>query len=223
MADVLTGSTEFVSLGSVLQLAESEVLTGTLKVGLAELGLYGGRVVRASYGRADGVDALMEAMLQRGAPFTLDNAPVAAGPSLGETGPLLLEAFRLMDDWARIEALVLRALGPLEPALATLAPALDGTRTVGAAADQAGVVRVRIIDPLLAAYEAGAFEQLATPLPPPLPADFDSLIDRGRAYLRDGRYADARDAFERAVALRPDDRVATQNLRRIVALSRNAS
>lgn len=222
MAEILTGNSEHVSLGSVLQLAESEVLSGSLRVGTARLDLYGGRVVRAQAGTLEGVDGLLEVLLLRGAPFVLDNTQVSPGVALGDTGPLLLEAFRLMDDWARVEALVLRPRKPVPPTLDALARWLDGTRTVSEAVERAGLARVPLIDPLLAALDAGVFEQLVTPLPPPLPADFDALIELGRALAREGRHHDARDAFERAVALRPEDRVATQNLRRIVALSRNS-
>lgn len=49
---------------------------------------------------------------------------------------------------------------------------------------------------------------------------FEVLIARGRALLREGDLDASEAAFEAAVALRPDDRIAAQNLRRVRAIRR---
>lgn len=218
MAEILTGSTRAVGLVSVLQLAESEALSGLLEIGGARVWLAGGHVVAARFGGAEGIDALLEVMLHRGEDFHVHDEPVERAPPLGDTAPLLLEGCRLMDEWARVDQLVLRARRPLEGALAPLEPWLDGTRTVAAAVERAGLLRVAVAEALAQAVTEGRLERLEQPLPPPLPEDFDELVDLGRRHARAGRLAEARASFERAVSLRPEDRVATQNLRRIVAL-----
>lgn len=218
MAEVLRGSTSTIGLVSVLQLCEAEALTGVLRVGDATLSFSNGQLVAARFGAVAGIDAVLEAMLHRGADFVFVDEPVERAASLGDLAPLLLEGCRLMDDWARVDQRILRPRGALPDRLARLAGELDGTRSVADAVTRSGVARVAVVDALVTALDGGVFEVLARPVGPALPDSFDDLLDFGRARARDGQLADARAAFEKALRVHPGDRVATQNLRRIVAL-----
>lgn len=221
MAEILAGSTASIGLVSLLQLTEAEGCTGFLRIGDAEIRLHRGGVVGASFNGVEGVDALLELMLHAGASFVLNDDPVPAGQPVGELGPLLLDGCRLLDDWSRVDRKVVRPLRRLPDSLKIIAPWLDGTCDVATATSRAQALRVRVVEPLIAALEEGLLEELAEALPPPLPDDFDTLVELGRTRVREGQLGAAREAFERAVALRPSDRVATQNLRRIVALQGN--
>ncbi|MCB9778766.1 MAG: DUF4388 domain-containing protein [Alphaproteobacteria bacterium] len=52
----------------------------------------------------------------------------------------------------------------------------------------------------------------------PPDATYDELVESGRRFVRARQLDEARERFERALHLRPDDSIAAQNLRRIAAL-----
>ncbi len=224
MPEVLRGDGVVVGLASLLQLAEGEALTGRVVLPRGEVGCHLGNVVRARFGALAGVAAVQEHFLHPGGSFSVETGDEPAAPPLGPTSALVLDGYRLLDDWRRVEALRLRRVdgAALPPALGALAPRLDGRRPVSDVVAAAGAWRCRVIDPLLEALEAGTLVEVAPDEveddPPTDPGGFDTAMEAGRRLVREGRYDDARAAFGRALAARPDDRVALQNLRRLAAL-----
>lgn len=221
MAEILQGDTAAIGLFAVIQLAEGEALSGRLVLPRGEVALHLGNVVGARFGAVTGVDALYEHLLWRGGRFVFEDAPVPAAPGLGPAAALMLEGCRLLDEWQRVEGLVLACAPDAAPStkLAPLVPHLDGRRRVRDAVARAGMLRCHAVDPLLDGLDAALLVERAVAVEEAPADDFDALMDAGRRHVRAGRHADALAAFRRAVALRPDDRVATQNLRRIAALT----
>ncbi len=224
---ILSGDLSIVSLASVFQLVEAECITGRLELEAGGVvSFFAGRPVGAKYGPAEGVPAILDAFVREPASFTLTTAAVAQGPAVGAVLGLIMEGCRLSDEWKRLAFQVLAvghrervaALGPVAQALAQQ---LNGGRAVELAVDRAGLPRSAAVDPLLAMIDEGVVHEVTSPPPPlrehgPLSvAGFSEAMELGRQALRNGAYADAAVAFEAAVALRPEDRVAAQNLRRV--------
>lgn len=208
---------------SVLQLAEGEAVTGRLVLPVGEVRLHLGQPVAARCGALSGIDGLMELVLAGAPSFVLNTEEVAASPPLGHLGALLLEGCRLLDEWRRIEELVLMVDGGATPAngLAPLARHLDGRRTVDEAVRRAGVPRCRAVDPIVEGLDVAILVERARPVESVVTADdFDAMMEEGRKRVRAGQLVEAEAAFRRALAARPDDRIATQNLRRIAALTK---
>lgn len=224
------GDLELVSLASVLQLIEGEAMTArlTLDVG-GEATFHGGRPVGAVWREHTGAIAFLELFLRGGSQFTVTVAPVPAGPPLGAVVGLIMEGCRLADEWRRIAWQTYAAANrPRPPEMdrvgEALLPHIDGRCTLEGVVDKARLPRSRAIDPLLALMEEGLI-YLATSAPPPIrdhgPLDiagFGEAMDQGRTALRAGDFDRARRLFTQALALRPEDRVAAQNLRRVEAL-----
>ncbi|MCK6504253.1 DUF4388 domain-containing protein, partial [Myxococcota bacterium] len=106
MPELLAGSLKAVGLPSLLQLAESEGLSGRLTLhGAGEVDLREGQPVGA---RCEGLwarAALMELFLVDADRFSLDGAgSLPAGPPLGEVIELVMEGCRLADEWSRLAA-----------------------------------------------------------------------------------------------------------------------
>ncbi len=228
MSEVLSGDGDAIGMGALLQIAEMEVLTGRLVYEAGgEVGMHAGNVVRAAFAGQGGVSALLELFLHAAGRFVVEAAPEPKAPALGSCAGLVLEGCRLLDDWRRVEPLVLATVEPygLLPAIARLR--LDGRKPVWQAVQMAGVTRSSVVDPLLLAIEQGHLQEAAPPVPPRvlpqhLHADgssaYDACIEVGRRLVREARYVEARQYFEMALSMRPDDRIATQNLRRVAKM-----
>ena len=229
MTEILRGDARAVSLGTLLQVVESENLSGAIRfTPSGEIGVSQGAPVRARYAGVTGVDALLEIFLQPPHSFVLDAGAPEAGESLGVTVGIVLDACRLQDDWRRVASLVLvpSRPGPLPGVLAPLSRLLDGRRSVWQAVEAAAIPRSKVTDPLGAALADGLLRTAEAPIasvePPALSEDasdeFGVLIEVARRLTREGSFDLARGAFERALAIRPGDRVALQNLKRLSAL-----
>jgi hypothetical protein len=257
MAELLRFRLERVRLPSILQLVESEGLTGRISLPGGEILLLDGGVVGARTGDLEGRPALGELFLVASGQASLEDHP-SRGASLGPMMSLVIDGCRRADDWERFGALV---LGPAAGARLPEAPdrrrvieGFDGKLAVFEVVDRLGIHASILIDVVAEALETGllveagpplldafvarrrpddtpldAFPPLqaapapAPPTPRPEPATpsddrFGSLLELGRSHLRNGRMGEAEEAFLAALAERPDDRIAAQNLKRLLAL-----
>jgi len=217
--EILGGDLFEIGLTSLLYLAHFETLTGWLVVGdRGVVTLHRGQPGHTRAGSLRGVDALRELLFHRGGRFSvIRGVPDVPEAPLDNTTAVMMDAYRLRDEWARIAPLVLRLTRPWHPAgpLAATLARLDGRRTLPDAARDSDEPLTPQIDPLLHALGQGLLERVG-PTAAPAPAssdDFYALLDRGRELMRRGEHEAACAALERALALRPDDRVAQQNLR----------
>lgn len=222
MREALRGNGDLAELSTLLQLVEMEVLTGRVRYDRGgEIGVYGGSIVRAGLGRLSGVGALLEMFLVTSGPFGVDVGAEPKAPPLGSTAALVLDGCRLLDDWRRIESLFLSAgrAGPLPPPLQALQ--FDGRLPTGSVLAAAGAARHPLVDPILQAIESGVLVEVARAapaVPAANAATYEACMEEGRRCVRGGRLAEARARFSEAITLRPDDRVAIQNLRRVAAM-----
>lgn len=161
---VLTGRLEFVSLSALLQLVDSEAVSGTLAIGnTVEIGFDEGRPVIASFGTFSGRTALLESFLLTRGRFALTVADGVEGIPLGDCLELVMTGCRLSDEWRRIGPMSLDQAGPVEaPALAALLPHLPRA-TVRGAVSRAGLARAAVIDPLLGEIEARRLRSVVRP------------------------------------------------------------
>ena len=218
MYEVARGDGRRLGLGSLLQLAEGEALSGRLSWGEGSISFAQGAPVDARLRDLSGFAAVREMFLTPAPTFTLEQGEPPAGRPFADASTILLEGCRLQDEWARVAHLVLQKRGDVAVDLP-----FDG-RTVEALVAEAKVPRYRVVDPILAAIDAGklAVVRVEAAVAPPesAPLDFDDALDAARHAVREGRLAEARTHLEHALMLRPNDRVAAQNLRRITLLER---
>lgn len=232
MPEALTGDLAWVSMGSLLQLAESEATCGHVEItGSARVDLVNGRPVAAAFGQLDGWPALLQALLQRAGTFRMVAGEKVDGTArpIADTGMAILEGCRLIDELDRIGPMRLRAIRiPDEPLRRTLTDAMNGDRTVLEVLRYADVPEVKAIDPLIAMIEGGDVVEAAPPDRARAeevrlreaeeaaegPVDTDTLIDRARAAVRARDLASAVRLFRRALEQRPGDRLVAQNLQR---------
>lgn len=224
MGEVLRGSLSAVTLPSVLQLVESEVLTGWLRVeGVGRVGFHQGRPVQAHYRDVQGVGALLELFIAGGAQFRFEAADTVEGRPLGSLLGLIMEGCRLDDEWQRIREVHLcrtDATPQVGGAVDRVTPQLTGTVTLERAVEHAGVTRASVVEGLQSLLDAGALReatadevkahQFSTET-----LDYYTALEVGRTAMRAGEWDDAEAAFHVALELRPNDRVAAQNLRRL--------
>jgi hypothetical protein len=230
MREILRGDLEVLNLASVLQLIEAEAVTGVMTFDQgAEIRFKHGQLVSAMIGRRRGVQAVEEMFLTPMSSFVVSQAEVSEERVLGMMTGVIMSGLRLSDEWARLSALV---LGPRpgreikDPALAALVAQMDGGRTVVEVVQAAGSVPVVAIDPLVRGLDEGLLREVSAPAPerakaalsPPSPEEYYPLIDEGRNYLKLGQLSEAEAAFRRAQLARPDDRLAEQNLKRVLQL-----
>ena len=134
----------------------------------------------------------------------------------------IMDAYRLRDEWAKVAGLVLQpAAGGWQPtgsALDALVPLLDGRRSAAEAVAESGGYVTAILDALSAALGRGQLVRVAGSRGggTEAGADFYELLDRAQGFMRGGNYEAAEGLLRRAIALRPDDRVAQQNLRAVL-------
>jgi len=221
--EILSGDLSDISLTSLLQLAQYEAISGWLCVARrGEIVISKGQVLDARCGPLGGLEALRELVFHRGGRFSLLRGE-PDGPRMIENVTFaVMDAYRLRDEWARIAGVVLRPAGderwrPTGGLLDRVVLHLDGRRTVAdsvAAAAAEGVLTL-MLDAVLDAVNLGLLVRVAAPAPAPEEPDlnFYQLIDRAQSLMRGGNYERAEHHLRRALALRPDDRVAQQNLR----------
>lgn len=222
-AEIVSGQLGPVSLGALLHLAHYEGLSGWLCVARrGEIEIERGTVLDAVCGGLTGFDALRELVFHRGGRFSFVGGETR-GRSVIENATLaLLDAYRLRDEWAKVAGLVLQpASGGWQAtgsALDGLVPLLDGRRTTAEAVAECGGYVTALLDALSAALGRGLLVRVAAPGDASAEAgvDFYELLDRAQGFMRGGNYEAAEGLLRRAIALRPDDRVAQQNLRAVL-------
>lgn len=218
--EILGGDLFEVSLTSLLYLAQFEALTGWLLVGArGVITLHKGQPGLTCAGALRGADALRELLFHRGGRFSLiRGAPEPDADALTNITAVMMDAYRLRDEWTRLAPLVLRPAGTWRPdgPLAAVVGRLDGRRSLAEALRELETPLTAVLDPLLQALAQGQLERSGgarAAAPVEASEDFYGLLDRGRELMRRGELEAACSALRRALALRPDDRVAHQNLR----------
>ena len=230
MREILRGDLEVLNLASVLQLIEAEAITGRMSFDQgAEIRFKHGQLVSATIGHRNGVQAVEEMFLTPMATFVVSQVEVHEERVLGMMTGVIMSGLRLSDEWARLSPLV---LGPRpgreikDVALAALVKQMDGARTFVEVVQAAGTFPVAAIDPIVRGLDEGLLREVSAPAPeraraalsPPSPEEYYPLIDEGRNHLKLGQLAEAEAAFRRAQMARPDDRLAEQNLKRVLQL-----
>lgn len=222
--EILSGDLRDISLISLLQLAQYEGTSGWLRVTRrGEIALRRGHVLDARCGALSGIEALRELLFHRGGRFSLLRGEPSCPPAIDNVTFAVMDAYRLRDEWARLAEVVLipTAELPWRPTgglLDRLVIQFDGQRNVAdalAAAPDAPCCTTLLLDALLDALRLGLLRRVAAPAQPASEPelDFYELIDRARALMRGDNDEAAERLLRRALALRPEDRVAQQNLR----------
>lgn len=228
--EILSGDLSDISLTSLLQLAQYEAISGWLCIARrGEIALNKGHVLDASCGSLTGLEALRELLFHRGGRFSLVRGEPKGARAIENVTFAVMDAYRLRDEWTRIAGVVLRPAAretwrPTGGLLDALVVHFDGRRTVADSIAVAAGCATLMLDALLDAMNLGLLVRVAVPA---VPADepnlgFHELIDHARALLRSGNYETAERHLQRALALRPDDRVAQQNLRALTQRRRCA-
>lgn len=238
MAELLVGSGEHISLASLLQLLESEEITGWLVFErVARVGISEGAVVSVELEdhSLSGSEALRSLFLMPGlGRFEVAAAASVEGSPLGQTMGLIMDGLRLCDEWTRLMPMVLVVDGDVPDLLGPIASKLDGERCVLDAVLLAEIQPALLIDTMLGLLEGRILRQVGQQPEAPVrwaehlrrasePDPLDGLdafecLSAGRRRLREGDLSGAESAFRRAVSLAPEDRIASQNLRRVVSM-----
>ena len=233
MADVFRADSAQVARASVFQLIEGHALSGRLIVedrgveaGWADF--VDGRPVDASRGASRGLDALydlltIDAGVTRFAAFEPGREP-AVTQTLGEVLPLVMEGCRLRDEFVRLGPIVAAPpSGPPPDGTAEVVQVLarlDGRTSIAEAIAHAGVSPSLVIDELRELFETGFLSRSHSRSAVPAdsqerPMDFHEALESGRRYFRVGELDRAEADILAALGLRPEDRIALQNLRRV--------
>ena len=242
---VLSGDLEDMCLPTLLHLLEIESHTGWLKVDDdRRIDLCRGHVTGASAGDLEGIEALKEVLVAGGSRFEVFHGKPQNEQALERVSSTLFDSYRILDEWAKIEGTVLRLVGdqrwwPTGRPIDALMEVLDGKTPLRDLAAKTGVSLCSVVDEVLEAKRLGlvvATEVVTVegaiepgeaghdlPKRGGTPAtddvfvgvDFFDLLDRARASIKRADYGLAEAALQAALRLRPDDRVASQNLRRV--------
>ncbi len=229
MSELMRGRLGRIRLPSLIQLAESEAVTGWIGVSSGGIALSEGRIVQASCAAWIGLPALMELFLEDEGPFRVEAWDAAPGEPLGDMLSMIMEGCRLMDEWERLASACPR-LHHAETALPAplQASLLNGENTTAMIAAQCAARRTAIIDPLLrlARERLLTVEAVSAPRPSarhhapgPAQVDYYEAMDHGRGWLLAGDRARAAEAFALALSARPGDRLARMQLARAQARS----
>ncbi|MCB9664128.1 MAG: DUF4388 domain-containing protein [Alphaproteobacteria bacterium] len=242
--EVLSAVAPRVTLATVLQVADLEAVSGWIDVGgEGGVALVDGMVVDAWCGPWRAEDALFELFLAGGeVRIVLREAAVPDARPLGATSSLVLEGTRRADEWTRIGGMVLslsaRATMAAVPGRCeAVVDLLDGESPLFEVVAVAGLPRHVAAHGLAPLVSSGTLVGSGAVVPVPVAAvprapdtgdehheddvdapDFFDCLDRGRQALRGGDLAGSLRWFDRAVTLRPEDRVAAQNQRRVARL-----
>lgn len=249
MAEAMVADLAAIRLASLLQLVEGEMFTGRLSLPMGRVDLKDGNVVGAKAGGLEGMEALRELFLTNSGSARLGAEPGVSGRALGGTIALVMEGCRIADEWDRIQGRVVHETPGFraEPSGALtrdVLDAFDGTCTIREVLEALNVPPSRVVDPLIKLVDDGyltegprpgapaaAPKKAAAPSPVPAAAspvaapalDFDTALEEGRRALKSGDFSRAEEAFRAALAQRPGDRVAAQNLKRVRLLAEQAS
>lgn len=245
---VLSADLRHLTLGSLLQLVESDQLSGSIRFEPeGSLVLRDGGVTDAVYGRLKGIDAALTLLMVRSHSAVVEVFETEARPAIVDTMALIIDGARLSDDWGNLAPQVLGVrdgfdASSLPGEVQAVVAQIDGKAIVNEAVKRAGVDIILVVDDLLALKEDGHLREVAPPrpervetlsaTPPPAPRqamqapraaaepelDFYDLLDLSRRALRSKDYGEALALLERAQALRPGDRMVLQNIRRIQQL-----
>jgi len=227
---MIRGNLRDVALSSLLQAMHVDSVSGYLRVeGGGVLHIVDGEVVEASTAGAKGYDAVMSLLARRRGSFSFERATPAASAPLAPIMNLLLESARLDDEWRRVAGYVVRVVDETRllsdvPCLASLVQWIDGRRTIEELAHLSGdsttdlvaSVRLGISRRVLARVRSAESEATQSESEPD--RDYDELLACAREKIRDGDLEGASRCLHRALARRPEDRIARQNLRRVAAL-----
>lgn len=228
--EILSGDLSDVSLMSLLQLAQYDSISGTVIIARrGEITLDKGHVLDAVCGPLTGVEALRELLFHRGGRFSLLRGEVSGPRVVDNVTFAVMDAYRLRDEWVRLAGAVLaptssRPWKPTGGLLDAVVVQLDGRRTVAEAVATASSCTTLLLDALLDALALGLLRRVAAPeaRSEEQNLDFYELIDRAQSLMRGANYEAAERLLQRALALRPDDRVAQQNLRALTQRRRCA-
>jgi len=239
---ILAGELADMSLPAILHLLEIESFTGWLLIDDEfRIDLRRGHVTGASAGPKEGVEALKEVLVAGGARFEVLRGTPRQERALERVSSTLIDSFRILDEWARIEGLVLRLVGdqrwrPTGREIDVVMAEIDGKSALRDLVAPTGVSLCTVVDEILEAKRLGLVVE-AAPVPSEEAADgakrghdlqesapttddfagldlFD-LRDRARAATKSGDYELAEAALQAALRLSPGDRIASQNLRRV--------
>ncbi|MCA9695242.1 MAG: DUF4388 domain-containing protein [Myxococcales bacterium] len=231
---LLRGDLATFTLASLLQLAETNAINARLAVAdVGALGLRDGLVVSAQSGAASGLPALHALFFARRGAFVVTAGAPAERAPLGTADELISQASRLVDEWERVSNLVLKVTSAFTGSSDTLPVddlllLVDGSATVHELVAELEYAPPIIIHDLLRAIDDGLVEVVdeaerrRTPKTSrPRPQDFYELLDHGRDLMRSGDLVRAEIALRRAVRAQPDNKLARQNLRRVVQMRSN--
>lgn len=233
--EALSGDLRWVSLASLLQLAESEAHTGRLVLGGGTVTVKGGRPVAATWRALSGRKALLQALLTPGGRFALQvGESVSEDAPIGDVQALVMDACRLTDELERLRPMRLAATSgaaEADPIAEQLRLAMDGRRDVPQLLAHTQIPEVLAIDPLVSMVARGAARHVEGP-PATTPAtttttttaavDQDELVARARAAMRARDLDLALDLFRQALERDPGDRVLAQNVHRVELLRRSS-
>lgn len=228
---VLQGDLRSFTLASLLDLAAMNSINAQLTLPRGgEIGLREGQVVSARSGALTGLPALHALFFLKDASFTMTAGAPPERTPLGAAAAIAQDAERLVGEWERLSRLVLRVTpaftgGSESLPIDDLMLLLDGSATLHELVTELELSPPAIIHDLLRAIEGGLVAIVDEPESPrpsraarPRPQDFFELLDRGRELMRSGDLVRAEIALRRAVRAQPDNRLARQNLRRVVQL-----
>ncbi len=240
---ILSGDLAEMSLPTLLHLLEIESHSGWLEVDeVLRIDLHRGHVTGASAGPLEGVRALKEILVAGGGEFRVVRGTPREGRALERVSATLFDAYRILDEWRGLEGATLRLVGdqrwrPTGREIDALLSALDGTRTLGELVSVTGVSLCAIVDEVLEAMRLGLVVQAAPRVrarandptteearvepvveEPFSGLGFFDLLDEVRTLTKRGDYSLAESACAAALRLRPGDRIASQNMRRVQQL-----
>lgn len=208
----MRGQLAALRLPTLLQALEGELFTGVLRLdSVGEFSFVRGRVAGATVGGLTGLDAVFEAFLAPSGLFVVEEAAVVGAP-LGDTLALVMEGCRVADEWQRHRKSVFAPRGAAPAALIDVWSLFDGRRSLERVARAGAKGRAVVVGHIEAAVHDGALVLVGTS-DMPVVTDFDDVMRRGREALKQRQLSDAIEWFSEGVRLRPDDRVAHQNLR----------
>ncbi|MCA9694354.1 MAG: DUF4388 domain-containing protein [Myxococcales bacterium] len=228
---ILQGNLRSFTLASLLDLSAANAVDACLTIAQeGEIWFRDGQVVSARSGVQTGLPALYALFFFRAAGFTMTAGAPSERAPLGTAAAITQEAERLVGEWERLSRLVLQVTPAFNGSSETLPVddlllLLDGSATVIELVTELEYSPSVIIHDLLQAIDSGLVEvvdearrQRTPKATRPRPQDFFELLDRGRELMRSGDLVRAEIALRRAVRAQPDNKLARQNLRRVVQL-----
>ena len=141
---LLSADLRHITLGSLLQVAESDRLDGSFRFDPeGSLVLHKGGVTDAVHGRLKGIDAALTLLMVRSRSAVFEMFDTDDRPPIADTMALIIDGARLNDDWANLAPQVLGIRDGLDRSrlsreLASVVDHLDGTAIVNEAVKQAG-------------------------------------------------------------------------------------